>query len=193
MGVIDELPPQVGVFRHRLTVDQYHQMARAGVLAADARVELIDGEIIDMAPIGTGHWSVVSRLTDIFASALHGKAIVSVQSSLRLGDFSEPEPDLAVFKYRADFYAERHPTAADTLLVIEVADTTAPYDRNVKVPLYAKHGVPEVWIIDLEASIVRFYRRPEGERYLDTTTTATTGPTPISAMAGVTVDLSGVL
>jgi Uma2 family endonuclease len=193
MGVIDELPPQVGVFRHRLTVDQYHQMARAGVLAADARVELIDGEIIDMAPIGTGHWSVVSRLTDIFASALHGKAIVSVQSSLRLGDFSEPEPDLAVFKYRADFYAERHPTAADTLLVIEVADTTAPYDRNVKVPLYAKHGVPEVWIIDLEASIVRFYRRPEGERYLDTTTTATPGPTPISAMAGVTVDLSGVL
>jgi Uma2 family endonuclease len=193
MGVIDELPPQVGVFRHRLTVDQYHQMARAGVLAADARVELIEGEIIDMAPIGTGHWSVVSRLTDIFASALHGKAIVSVQSSLRLGDFSEPEPDLAVFKYRADFYAERHPTAADTLLVIEVADTTAPYDRNVKVPLYAKHGVPEVWIIDLEASIVRFYRRPEGERYLDTTTTATTGPTPISAMAGVTVDLSGVL
>lgn len=193
MGVIDELPARVRVSRHRLTVDQYHQMARAGVLAPDARVELIEGEIIDMAPVGTKHWSVVNRLNDLFATALHGQAIVSVQSSVRLGDFSEPEPDLAVFNYRPDFYAERHPTAADALLIIEVADTTAPYDRGVKVPLYAKHGVPKVWIVDLEAAVVRFYRRPQGDRYLDVTETDKPGPTPLSTVPGVSIDLSGVL
>lgn len=193
MGVIDELPARVRVSRHRLNVDQYHQMARSGVLAPDARVELIEGEIIDMAPIGTKHWSVVNRLTEIFVTALQGRAIVSVQSSIRLGDYSEPEPDLAVFKYRPDFYAERHPTAADALLVIEVADTTAPYDRGVKLPLYAKHGIPEVWIVDLEASLVRFHRQPQGDRYLDESETDRPGPTPLGAAAGVTVDLSGVL
>lgn len=193
MGVIDELPAEVGVSRHRLTADQYHQMAKAGVLAPDARVELIEGEIIDMAPIGTGHWSVVNRLNDMFTTALHGRAIVSVQSSLRLGDFSEPEPDVGVFKYRADFYAERHPTAADTFLLIEVADTTAPYDRRVKVPLYAKHAVPEVWIIDLEAAVVRFYRQPHGDRYVEVIENAAPGPTPIGALPGVTIDLSGIL
>lgn len=193
MDVIDELPARVRVSRHRLSVDQYHQMARVGVLAPDARVELIEGEIIDMAPIGTRHWSVVNRLADIFFTALHGRAIISVQSSIRLGDYSEPEPDLAVFRYRPDYYAERHPTAVDVLLVVEVADTTAPYDRGVKLPLYAKHGVPEVWIVDLEASLVRFYRQPQGERYLEVSETGRPGPTPLGAVAGVTVDLSGVI
>lgn len=193
MGVIDELPARVRVSRHRLSVEQYHQMAQAGVLAPDARVELIEGEIIDMAPIGTKHWSVVNRLNQMLVTALQGRAIVSVQSSIRLGDFSEPEPDLAVFKYRPDFYAERLPTGDDALLVIEVADTTAPYDRGVKLPLYAKHSIPEVWIVDLEASIVRFLRRPQGDRYLDVTETDNPGPTPLSALPGVTVDLSGVL
>jgi Uma2 family endonuclease len=98
-----------------------------------------------------------------------------------------------VFNYRPDFYAERHPTAADALLVIEVADTTAPYDRGVKLPLYAKHGIPEVWIVDLEASLVRFYRQPQGDRYLDESETDRPGPTPLAAAPGVTVDLSGVL
>lgn len=193
MGVIDELPARVRVSRHRLTVDQYHQMAQAGVLAPDARVELIEGEIIDMAPIGTKHWSVVNRLTQIFVTTLEGRAIVSVQSSIRLGDFSEPEPDLAVFKYRPDFYAERHPTGEDALLLVEVADTTAPYDRGVKVPLYAKHGIPEVWIVDLEASIVRFFRRPQGDCYLEVTETDRPGPTPLAALPGANVDLSGIL
>jgi Uma2 family endonuclease len=183
----------VRVARHRLTVDNYHQMARAGVLAPDARVELIEGEVIDMAPIGTRHWSVVNRLADIFVTALHGRAIVSVQSSIRLGDFSEPEPDLAVFRYRPDYYAERHPTAADALLVIEVADTTAPYDRGVKLPLYARHGIPEVWIVDLEAAVLRGHRRPQGEGYLDTTETARPGILPLAALPGVSVDLAGVL
>ncbi len=193
MGVIDELPASVRISRHRLTVAQYHRMAQLGVLAPDARVELIEGEIIDMAPIGSQHWSVVSRLNDILTTALHGRAIVSVQSSIRLGDFSEPEPDLAVFRYRPDFYAERLPTADDALLVVEVADTTAPYDRGVKVPLYAKHGVPEVWIVDLEAGVVRFFRGPQGDRYLDESATERPGPTPVPGLPGLTLDLSGVL
>jgi Uma2 family endonuclease len=193
MGVIDELPARVRVSRHRLTVEQYHRMAQAGVLAPDARVELIEGEIIDMAPVGSKHWSVVNRLNQILVTALQGRAIVSVQSSIRLGEFSEPEPDLAVFKYRPDFYAERLPTGDDALLIVEVADTTAPCDRGVKLPLYAKHGIPEVWIVDLEAALLRLFRHPEGDRYLQITETDQPGPTPLAALPGATVDLSGVL
>jgi Uma2 family endonuclease len=193
MGVIEELPAELGVARHRLTVEQYHRMAETGVLAPDARVELIGGVIVDMAPIGTKHWSVVSRLTRALTDALGTRAILSVQQSLRLSDFDEPEPDFAIVKHRDDFYASALPTGTDTLLVIEVAHTSAAYDRQVKVPLYAKYGVPELWIIDLDASLVRFYRRPEGEGYLDITATETPGPTPIELLPGITIDLRGVL
>lgn len=193
MGVIEELPAELGVQRHRLTVEQYHRMAEAGVLAREARVELIEGVIVDMAPIGSRHAAAVKKLTALLTSAVGAQAIVSVQDPIRLGDRSEPQPDLALLRARDDFYAEATPTAADTLLVIEVAQATAAYDRQVKVPLYAQHGVPEVWIVDLDFSLVRFYRAPHGDRYTDITATETPGPTPVSMLPGVTVDLSGLL
>jgi Uma2 family endonuclease len=193
MGVIEEFPAELGVLRHRLTVQQYHRMAEAGVLAPDARVELIEGVIVDMAPIGSRHAAAVNKLTRALTAAVGVRAIVSVQNPLRLGERSEPQPDLALLRPRADFYAESAPTAADALLVIEVAQATAAYDRGVKVPLYAQHGVPEVWIVDLDFSLVRFFRSPQGDRYLDITATETPGPTPVALLPGVTVDLSGVL
>jgi Uma2 family endonuclease len=189
MGALDSPLVQ----RHRLTVDEYHRMGEAGVLQPDARVELIDGEIVDMAPIGTRHAAAVKRINLLLSQAIGGRAIVSVQDPIRLGTRTEPQPDLALLKPRADFYAGTPPAAADTLLVIEVADTTAAYDRQIKAPLYARHGVPELWIVDLEMEVVRFFRAPQGERYADVTATETPEPTPIAALPGIFVDLAGIL
>jgi Uma2 family endonuclease len=108
-------------------------------------------------------------------------------------DLSEPEPDLMLLKPRTDFYAEAHPSAADVLLLIEVADTGARYDREIKLPLYARHGVAEVWIADLEARLLRLYRAPDGDGYAEASTTAAPGPTPIAALPGVAIDLSLIL
>jgi Uma2 family endonuclease len=156
-------------------------------------VELIEGEVIDMAPTGSRHWSVVSRLSRILMLAVGERAIVATQSALRLGPRNEPQPDLAVLKPRDDFYAGALPAAADTLLVIEVADSTAAYDRQVKAPLYARHGVPELWIVDLDAGQLRFLRRPDGERYTDITATETPGLTALPGLGDVRVDLAGLL
>lgn len=190
MGAIDTAPL---LKRHRLSVDDYYRMGEAGIFAPNARVELIEGEIIDMAPIGSRHGSAVKRLNSVLVSAVGSRAVVSVQDPLRLGDLSEAKPDLMLLKPRADFYADAHPTAADVLLLIEVADTSARYDREVKLPLYARHGVPEVWIVDLEARLVRFFRSPSGDAYTQASATAEPGRTPIAALPGVEIDLSAIL
>jgi Uma2 family endonuclease len=190
MGIADA--PAV-LQRHRLSVDDYHRMGEAGVFAPNARVELIEGEVIDMAPIGTRHASVVKRLNAALSSAAQGRAIVAVQDPLNLSADSEPEPDLMLLRPRADFYSHAHPAPADVLLLIEVAQTSIGYDRDVKVPLYARHGVSEVWIVDPDGNAVRFFRQLGGEHYRDITATETPGPTPISALPGVSIDLSGVL
>ncbi len=190
MGAIDNTPL---LTRHRLTVADFYRMGEAGIFAPDARVELIEGEIIDMAPIGTRHGSAVKRMLALLTSTLGPRVIVAVRDPLRLSDLSEPEPDLMLLKPRADFYADAHPTAADVLLLIEVADTSARYDREVKLPLYARHGVPEVWIVDLEARLLRLYRDPAGEAYGQASTTASPGRTLIAALAGVEIDLTQIL
>lgn len=151
--------------RHRLDVDQYHRMAEAGVLAPDARVELIDGEIIDMAPIGTRHWSAVSRLNKWLVGHVGDAALVSVQQSLRLGRQDEPEPDIALLKPRADFYAGALPTGADALLVIEVADSTVAFDLRTKARLYATHGVRVYWVIDLANDTLHVHAAPRDGGY----------------------------
>ena len=137
------------ITRHRLNVEQYHRMSEAGVFEPDARVELIEGEIIDMAPIGSRHFSAVSRLNRMLVEATGSRAVVSIQQSLRLDRFTEPEPDIAVLKPRDDFYAEALPTGADALLVIEVADSTIAFDLRTKARLYATHGVLTYWVVDL--------------------------------------------
>jgi Uma2 family endonuclease len=178
--------------RHKITVDEYYRMAEAGVLAPDARVELIEGEIVDMAPMKSRHAGVIARLNVMTNRAVGDRAVVTCQTPLRLGDRSEPESDLMLLRPRPDFYTRSHPTAADVLLLIEVSDTTLAYDRGVKLPLYAKHGVTEVWIVDLENNLVRFFRQPAGENYTDITASETPGDTPVAALPGVTIDLSRV-
>ncbi len=184
---------EVVLNRHRLTVDEYHRMAEAGVLAPDARVELIEGELVDMASIGTRHAATVKRLNRLLTQAVGDRAIVSVQDPLRLSNRTETQPDLTLLKPRDDFYAETAPTGPDALLVIEVTDSNSNYDRRIKAPLYARHGVPERWIVDIDAGCVRILRAPLDGEYRDVTVLAAPGKIDVQAMPGISVDLSALL
>lgn len=181
--------------RHRLSVTDYYRMAEAGIFPSDARVELIDGEVIDMAPQKSRHASVVTELLNRLSLASGGQARVACQVPLHLSERSEPEPDLMLLRPRADRYADAHPTAEDVLLLIEVADSSARYDREVKLPLYARHGVAHVWLVDLEAGRgrMRFYSRLEGGEYSDISSTENPGVTPLPGLPGTTIDLGGLL
>ena len=137
-------------------------MGEAGILGAADRVELIDGEIIDMSPIGALHAAIVARLASYFSQRLGGAAVVWCQNPVRLDDISEPEPDIVILRPRADFYMTAHPGPTDVLLVIEVSDTSLAYDLGTKVPLYARHGIPETWVIDAATRRTRVFRQPIG-------------------------------
>ncbi len=142
------------------TVDEYHRMTEAGILKEDDRVELIQGEIIAMAAIGSFHAACVSRLTERFVGRFSGRAIVWVQNPIWIDPHSEPEPDLALLKPRPDFYAARHPRPEDVLLLVEVSEASLAYDTSFKLPMYAKAGIGEVWIINLSDACVDIYREP---------------------------------
>ena len=156
--------------RHKLDVDGYYRMADAGILDPNARVELIDGEIIDMAPIGEDHAATVSGLTLALVRACGDLATVSPQNPVRLDRLNEPQPDFAMLRLRADRYRTEHPGPADVLLLVEVADSSLRFDRTIKLPLYAKAGIPELWIVDLEHRVLDAYRRPLGDEYSERTT-----------------------
>ena len=153
------------VVRHRFTVEEYHKMAEAGLLSEDDRVELIDGEIVDLAPIGTRHLACVAVLTHLLAQASGGRYFVSVQNPIVLGERNEPRPDLSLLRTRPVPTAEGPPGPEDVLLIVEVSDTTLAYDRDVKLPRYARAGVPEVWIVDLEGRKVESHSAPSAEGY----------------------------
>jgi Uma2 family endonuclease len=153
--------------RRAFTVHEYYLMAKAGILTEDDRVELLDGEIIQMTPIGSRHAYCVDRLTQLLVEGLARRAVVRVQSPVRLSEHSEPQPDVALL--RADrSYAAAHPGPQDVLLLIEVADTSVETDRQVKVPMYARAGIPETWVIDLTANQVEVSRQPTSEGYRTT-------------------------
>ncbi len=149
----------------RFTVEEYHRMAEVGILGVDDRVELLDGEIVQMSPIGSRHAASVARLTRKLGDAARDRAIVWVQNPIRLTERSEPQPDVCLLQPRTDFYAEAHPSPGDVLLVVEVADTSVAFDRDVKLPLYARSGVPEVWIVDLAARRIHVHRDPLEDGY----------------------------
>ena len=171
----------IPAIHHKFTVDEYCRMAETGILAPDSRVELIDGEIIEMAPIGRRHLACVDRLNYEFVTGLGQRAIVRIQGALRLSRHSEPEPDLVVLRPRTDYYAGRDAGPEDTLLVVEVADTSERYDRQVKVPLYAGAVIPEVWLVDLMAGSVTVYRDPSPTGY--TSTIVASGDNLLSPLA----------
>lgn len=151
--------------KHLFTTQEWHHFAAIGFFAPGYRAELIEGEIIDMPPIGTDHGSCVDWLTHYFSKNLPDSMRFRVQNPITLGDLSEPEPDFSIVHYRSDYYRHAHPTPQDVLLVIEVSDTTLSYDRNTKAPLYATHAMPEYWIINLVEQCVEVYRQPQQGQY----------------------------
>ena len=148
------------MIRHRFSVEQYHQMIDAGIFAPDDRLELIHGELIKMSPINRRHAAGVDRLLYLLLDRLGQKARCRIQNPITLAD-SEPQPDVAIVRWRDDFYLAGHPTPPDIYWVIEVADTTITYDRGVKVPLYLSAGIPEVWLINLDEDCLEVYRQGE--------------------------------
>jgi Uma2 family endonuclease len=145
---------------HRWTVEEYHRLASAGLFAPEARVELIDGVIYDMRPIGPFHAGVTAALNEFFAGLSNGRWLVWPQNPLKLDDHSEPVPDITLLKRIPDIYKKRHPTAEDVILIIEVADSTVSHDRGKKLPAYAKAGIPEFWLVNLSTRKLEVYRKP---------------------------------
>jgi Uma2 family endonuclease len=178
--------------RHRLTVADYYRMAEVGILQPDARVELIEGEIIDMPPIGSRHAGTVDQLASCLRRAVDERAIVRVQNPIRINEHSEPEPDIALLRPQAEFYKTSHPRPSDTLLVIEVSETTFRYDRDVKTALYARHEIPEVWIIDLESQRLLRYRDPRDGAYTRKDRPDTGTAIAIEALPDTHVELNAV-
>ena len=157
---------QTPVLTHyRFSVEDYHRMADLGFFPQGARIELLDGEIVEMSPAKSKHAGMIIRLTRLLGKSLGAKAAISIQNPISLNPYSEPEPDVAVLKPRPDDYSESHPVPEDILFLIEVSDTTLAKDRKVKLPLYAKAGIPEVWIVDLEGEQVEVYTEPGPEGY----------------------------
>jgi Uma2 family endonuclease len=147
------------------TVDEYHQLVERGLLSEDSQVELIDGEIVRMSPIGSRHAGAVNRSTMYLNRLLADLVIVSVQNPIRLSDVSEPQPDIALLRPREDFYSNSHPGPDDVLVVIEVADESLRFDRTVKIPLYARARIPQVWLIDLQKNVVEIHSKPRRGTY----------------------------
>lgn len=150
--------------RHRFTVTEYYQLGEFSILNPDARVELIEGDIIEMPPIGPPHASIVSHLSKVLVQAVANTAEVRIQSPIHLSDRDEPQPDLCLVQ-PADSYYQRHPEPADVLLAIEVADSSVTYDRVEKGRLYSRSSIPEYWLVDIPAARIEIYRSPGPEGY----------------------------
>ena len=180
--------------RRPFTVGEYYRMAEADILTEEDRVELIAGQIVAMSPIGSRHAACVDRLNGLLHRQPGTAFIVRVQSPIALDAYSEPEPDLVLLRPRADFYAEAHPSAVDVLLAVEVADTSIDYDREVKLPLYAQAGLPEVWLIDLQESRIEVYARPQGGAYqqrVEVTADATLTSLTVASLELAAADILG--
>ena len=150
---------------YRFTVAQYHHIGEIGIFPSEVRVELVDGLVRRMPPIDPPHASIVNRLNAALAAKLQGNAIVRVQNPIRLDNFNEPQPDVAALRFRDDYYGNQHPTPSDVLLVIEVADSSLSYDRDEKMPLYGRAGIPEAWLIDVQSGTITVFTEPHAGGY----------------------------
>ncbi len=155
----------VQIVRRHFNVTEYYRMAAAGVFSEDDRVELIEGEIVEMNPIGSRHAACVGRLTEFLGQLVNREAIVWIQNPVQVNDYSEPLPDVALLTRRDDFYAQANPQPSDVLLIIEVADSSVEYDRDIKIPLYAAAAIPEVWLVNLPKETIEIYTQPIGDAY----------------------------
>ena len=153
------------LLKRQFTVKDYQKMIEAGIFTDEDRVELIKGDIVEMAPIGIRHAAGVNRLVNLFTGRLRNRAIVAAQNPVELGDRSQPQPDVALLQPRPDFYEAGHPQPENIFLLVEVADTTVESDRQVKIPLYAEAGILEVWLVDINEGCLEVYRQPSPDGY----------------------------
>ena len=151
--------------KHWISVNEYERMGEAGIFHSDERLELLEGKIYEMSPIGSPHAACVTILHQLLTLKFVGKLIVISQNPIRLDDFSEPQPGIALLRWREDFYKHGHPTPADVLLIIEVADSTVESDRSYKMPLYAKAGIAEAWLVNLPDEKIELYAEPADGAY----------------------------
>lgn len=180
--------------RRLFTVDEYERMGRTGVLGPDERTELIEGEIIRVTPMGSRHAATITRLNRVFCRIAESKKlVVASQSPAVLGSFNEPQPDLLILKWRKDDYFGALPKVEDVLLIVEVSDSTLPMDSNVKLPMYARQGVKEVWLFDLKKNRVEVHRKPTKTGYSDVQTYTKTATLELSQCKGVSVSLREIL
>jgi Uma2 family endonuclease len=189
----DLLTRNAWVTRRPLTVQEYHRMGEVGILSEDDRVELIEGQLIAMTPIGSDHHGTVIALTRLLVDAIGDRGMVSVQGPIRLDEVSEPEPDFAVLIPRNDSYRERTARPEEVLLIVEIAHSSLRYDRNIKIPLYARHNIPEVWIVDLVGNCVEVYREPEGDTYTQVMRIGPDGVLQPLMLPGVEISTKAVL
>lgn len=179
---------------YRFSVEQYQRLGETGILPEEERLELIEGRLIQMAPMGSWHAYVLERLNESLVLALTGRAVVRVQSPLVLGSLSAPEPDIALLRPPASRYRDSLPGPVDALLLIEVSDTTAHYDHNTKLPLYARHGIPEVWVVERDPRRVVVCRDPNAdEGGYQNVRTVSAGKLAPGAFPEVAVDLDSLL
>ena len=175
--------------KHPISAEEYLRMGEAGVFAPEARLELIEGEIIEMAPIGSPHAGLVTKLTEMFVQRGAGRAVVYAQNPVIISDRSVPQPDLALLKRRADYYSGSHPKVSDILLVVEVADTTLKFDLRTKAPLYARCGIAEVWVIDVNGRLVHVFREPREAGYQATSSAAAGQSVACAALPEVVIEV----
>jgi Uma2 family endonuclease len=173
--------------RHRLTVADYHRLGEAGILGEEDRVELLEGQLVDMSPIEPRHALAVDALMDLLMAAVAGQAAVRVQNPIALGGMTEAHPDIALVRRNWRGYPAAHPGPEDVFLLVEVADTSLATDSGAKLVLYARSGIRELWIVDLVNDVVHVYRRPGGATYATITQVEPSGTLEMEALPGAAI------
>lgn len=179
--------------KHLTNVVEWQKMGKAGVFSPESHLELINGEIIEMAPIGSHHASHLKRLINLFSGLIQKSAIIAVQDPLQLGDLSEPEPDFMLLHPRSDFYYENHPNNNDVLLLIEIADSSLEYDQNAKLRLYALHNIPEYWLLNVQDICLEVYRQPKNGFYAEKTTLRDGDKIILSQLDNISINIADIL
>jgi Uma2 family endonuclease len=184
---------QTEVRRRRFTREEYHRMAEAGIFHAHDRVELIEGEIVQMTPIGRRHAACVAELNRLLVPAVGQRALVWPQNPITLPDDTEPQPDIVLLRPRVDRYLRDDARPEDVLLLVEVADTSQPYDRLVKLPLYGRAGVAEVWIVDLPGEVIEVHRHPTPGGYTQVERVGRGGAVAPAAFSDIVLSVDAIL
>jgi Uma2 family endonuclease len=179
--------------KHLTDIHEWHKLGEANIFPPESRIELIEGEIFEMSPIGSNHASHLKRINKLFTRLIPENLFSSVQDPLQLGDLSEPEPDFMLLKPSPDFYSSHHPTADDVLLLIEIADSSLAFDQNQKLHLYATYNIPEYWLLNLNDNCLEVYRKPHGEVYAEKTTLYSGDNVTLSQLPEISIQVSDIL